>query len=417
MENILDGNYKKEADGKSYFLLNKTKNTYEEQMIREAMPTGVLPMVKAEKEECYKYDITGRKTLSVTFERVPMNAEQVQKVLQGILAVLERSREYLLSEERFILQPEYIFLRIPEYEVTLCYYPEYGVSFSEQMGKLFEMLLNRVDYREEKAIALVYALYMQLQEPDMTLERMREKLGEQAGARAKETVTTEWCGGKDTAKGRAEFPCRQTGVREGEDGTKEWEGKERKKEPFWERFWGAAGFKLSLPIGGRKREPGSDGRPLPIPVKEPCATSGNTVPAAEAAPVPAYVMETAPEWGTQHTRVISLKKEAGVPTLVSEESGETILLVKFPFYIGSLAGYVDYVIASDTVSRFHAKLIKEGEEVFLVDLNSTNGTKCNGRLLNVQERARLSTGDCISFADAAYCYFAEDGEEASLFYR
>ena len=39
--------------------------------------------------------------------------------------------------------------------------------------------MNRVDYREEKAIAMVYALYMQLQEPDMTLERIREKLQEQ----------------------------------------------------------------------------------------------------------------------------------------------------------------------------------------------------------------------------------------------
>lgn len=380
MENILDEKYKKEADGKSYLFLNKTKNTYEERMIREAMPAGVLPMVKSEQEDCYKYDITGRKTLSMTFERVPMNAEQVQKVLQGILTVLERSREYLLSEDCFVLQPEHIFLRIPEYEVTLCYYPEYSVSFQEQMGKLFEMLLNRVDYREEKAIALVYALYMQLQEPDMTLGRLKEKLsGHTAGEiqKTREAAEPEMSAEESTAGNVEE--------------------KGRKKQSFLGRIREEMSLKLPLQAVEKKSRVMREKKTLLQPVKNP--------PEAETVPPPAYVMESVPEWGGQRTRVISVKKESEVPVLTSEETGEIIRLVKFPFYIGSLAGYADYVIQSNTVSRFHAKLTKEGEEIFLTDLNSTNGTKVNGTLLNVQESVRLLQGDSISFADRRYCYF------------
>lgn len=380
MENILVENYKKEADGRSYLFLNKTKHTYEERMIREAMPAGVLPMVKSEREDCYKYDITGRKTLSMTFERVPMNAEQVQKVLQGILTVLEQAGEYLLSEDCFILQPEHIFLRIPEYEVTLCYYPGYGVSFPEQMGKLFEMLLNRVDYREEKAIALVYALYMQLQEPDMTLGRMKEKLNGHAAEEMKKSG--------ETAEPEVSVEENRIG-NAGEKG--------RKKQSFLERIKEEMSLKLPLQASEKKSRVMREKKTLLPPVKSP--------PETETVPPPAYVMEPVPEWGGQRTRVISVKNESEVPVLASEETGELIRLVKFPFYIGSLAGYADYVIQSNTVSRFHAKLTKEGEEIFLTDLNSTNGTKVNGTLLNVRESVRLLQGDSISFADKRYCYF------------
>ena len=364
MEHQLDGTYKKEADGKTYFLLPKIKAAFEEEMIRRTIPTGVLPMAKAEREGYYKYEVTGRKTLAMTFERVPMNAEQVQKVLQGILSVLEHATEYLLDEECFVLQAEHIYLRIPEYEVTLCYYPEYHVPFLEQMGKLFELLLNRVDYREEKAIALVYALYMQLQEPDMTSERLKKKLEEyHEKSRPKEEVVVV----NEKNSERAEK--RESGGRtEGIGRRKEQEIKEKKKPSFLERFRKDSGFLRQS--------------------------------------VPAYVMEEAPEWGLQHTRVISVKKDVGCPTLVAEQSGETIELTKFPFYIGSLAGYADYVVENDTVSRFHAKLLKQGEEVYLLDLNSTNGTKVNGRLLNVQESVKLSSGDCVTFAEAEYYYFS-----------
>ena len=176
---MLQEEFIKESDGKTYLLLEKTKETFEEEMLRRTELTGVLSTVRSERKDKYKYEITGRKSLAVTFERVPMNAEQIEQVLCGILDIIERGKEYLLSEDNYILLQEHIYLQIPEYRVTLCYYPEYGVPFSEQLGKLFEILLNRVDYREEKAIAMVYALYMQLQEPDVTLERIREKLKEQ----------------------------------------------------------------------------------------------------------------------------------------------------------------------------------------------------------------------------------------------
>lgn len=371
--------YIKGSDGKSYLLLPKERETFEEQMIRSVMPRGMLPMVKSERDDTYKYEITGRKTLAMTFDRVPMNAEQVEQVLKGILDVLEQGREYLLLEENFVLLPEYIYLRIPTYEVTLCYYPDYAVSFAEQMGKLFEMFLNRVDYREEKAIAMVYALYMQLQEPDMTLERMREKLQEQTkpygerdgiykGEQEREEAEPEHITIDAERNPRERAPV--------------YRKPEKKKEGVWERFRKEVGMKL---LHGAEKTAVIPEVMTPL-VSVPC------------------VMEEAPEWRGQYTRVLSVKQEIRQPALVSEKTGETVFLTKFPFYVGSIPEYMDYVIKEDTVSRFHAKLLKQGEDIFLMDLNSTNGTRVNGRILNVQEQARIKDGDCICFADTEYVF-------------
>lgn len=386
---MLGEQYKKESDGKTYMLLPKGKESFEEPMIRNTMPAGVLTMAKTENDGAYKYEITGKKTLAMTFERVPMNAEQIESVLRGIMDVLERGREFLLSEENFVLLPEYIFLRIPTYEVTLCYYPEYGIPFAEQMGKLFEMLLNRVDYREEKAIEMVYALYMQLQEPDMTVGRLRERLSEQAekSAERRKILPAEVC----TRKKEPESP---DGGTEAIVAMKEQElpKKEVKRTGFFER--------IRKEMTSRIQRGG-----------EPSGTaSGELIPSCPVS----YVMESPPEWGDRYTTVLSVKQVEAPASLVSKKTGETVFLTKFPFYVGSLPGYMDYVIKEETVSRFHGKFIKKGEEIYLMDLNSTNGTRVNGQVLEVQEQMKLKEGDRVLFADAEYTFFAGEKQQGKV---
>lgn len=383
MSELLESLYKKDADGKAYLFLKKSRESFEEQMIRNNMPEGILAMVKSERGDRYKYEITGRKNLGMMFERVPMNGEQIESVLKGILKVLERGRDYLLSEDNFILLPEYIYLGIPGYEVTLCYYPEYGIPFVEQMGKLFELFLNRVDYREEQAIAMVYALYMQLQEPDITFERIQKLLSEQEKQRKeKDEGIKEIRNKKEKAQGL--LVKKEEAHREAEQsGTTSKE----KREGLWERFRKEMGTRLLK--GGR----GEDASSVPL---------SSFLPAA-------CVRETPPEWGVQETKVLSAKTADATPMLLSGKTGEVIYLTKFPFYIGSLPEYMDYVIPDNTVSRFHAKLICREGNIYLTDLNSTNGTKVNGHTLNVQEQARLEEGDRIVFAEAEFCFTKTGG--------
>ncbi|MEG1992919.1 MAG: FHA domain-containing protein, partial [Acetivibrio sp.] len=77
-------------------------------------------------------------------------------------------------------------------------------------------------------------------------------------------------------------------------------------------------------------------------------------------------------------------------------------LSEFPFFIGKLKKKMNGIIESETISRFHAKIEKDENQFYLVDLNSTNGTFLNGERLAIKERYPLFIGDEIKFADVAY---------------
>jgi hypothetical protein len=58
------------------------------------------------------------------------------------------------------------------------------------------------------------------------------------------------------------------------------------------------------------------------------------------------------------------------------------------------------------VSRRHARLLRDGKEVYLMDLNSTNGTQLNGEPLPSSVEKRLRDGDELSLGRLrVYVYF------------
>jgi pSer/pThr/pTyr-binding forkhead associated (FHA) protein len=90
--------------------------------------------------------------------------------------------------------------------------------------------------------------------------------------------------------------------------------------------------------------------------------------------------------------------------LLYEGSGEEedILINKEVFRIGSKEKDNDAVLHSSGVSRYHARILKQGESYFLEDLNSKNGTYVNGKQLNYKEKLKLQSMDQVRFADALY---------------
>ncbi len=75
-----------------------------------------------------------------------------------------------------------------------------------------------------------------------------------------------------------------------------------------------------------------------------------------------------------------------------------------PFLIGKQEGLVDYVIESETISRIHARIDRIEDEYQLSDLNSTNGTSVNGRILETNETVALKKGDEIFIANFAFIF-------------
>ena len=91
-----------------------------------------------------------------------------------------------------------------------------------------------------------------------------------------------------------------------------------------------------------------------------------------------------------------------------EESGrDNIGLQSLPIVIGKLSSCSDYVIKDKTVSRMHARIFRadhDKDQLWIQDLNSTNGTFVNGRRLMPNEKTMLIENDEVAFGKCVFAY-------------
>ena len=106
------------------------------------------------------------------------------------------------------------------------------------------------------------------------------------------------------------------------------------------------------------------------------------------------------------TVVLSAGQLSGSASLVSREPGElpTIYLEEELTVVGKLEQASDVVLPFPTISRVHARIRKTGDEYYLADLNSRNGTSVNGRMLAADEEYLLQDEDQVDFAQARYVF-------------
>ncbi len=83
---------------------------------------------------------------------------------------------------------------------------------------------------------------------------------------------------------------------------------------------------------------------------------------------------------------------------------EDIAITYVPYLIGKQEGMVDCVLTGEAVSRIHARIDREGEEYRISDLNSTNGTSVNGRVLETNETMALKKGDEVFIANFPFIF-------------
>lgn len=79
-------------------------------------------------------------------------------------------------------------------------------------------------------------------------------------------------------------------------------------------------------------------------------------------------------------------------------------LKTLPCTIGKMAECVDYCIEETSISRMHVKFTEKDNQVYMTDLNSTNGTYKNGLRLDPSETVLLESGDEIRLGKLIFYY-------------
>ena len=336
--------YKKEWMDTFLWILPDTyvEESYEERMLKNNPGGGRLEFSREKKDgnDYFCYKVTGKKALNSIYAVMPIGERQIRGILRQLFDVLEEGREFLLSEEDFLLQPNYIFATFPQMDLEFCYVPGYGVPLREQLEGLFEYLLNRVDYEDKRAVNLLYDCYMFCMKEKGGLAEIRKRLEEEE----EEYLPKPSPPMEPSVTKKERIKQEETVV---------------KKQPSPSYVsW------LTDRLFSKFR------RPVSLVAEEPEAYEANSM----EKPLTNGVSEE-----MERTVLLSSVKKPEVPELVCEQTGEVVPMTKFPFYIGSVKEYADFVPAVEGVSRIHCSINKKEDRFMLADLNSTNGTYVNGQ--------------------------------------
>lgn len=318
------------------------------------------------------YDISSKQNIVQLFEGKIIAREWLQDFMWSYRQIQQELDRFLLDEHNVVWYPEQVFLDLDNHTFSFMYIPYYKQE--NGFGSLVDFWVEHIDYEDETLVEFVYRVYDQLEKNGETY--LQGQIFEDA--KLLEQRTAENAGLLETSC--ADIPERQVLQPNGE-GEQLSEAKEEKKKLF--------GI-----FEGKKRKNKEVRDDYRLAMQE--AMSGYAV-AEEAV----YACRQ-PEYESQETdygRTVYIEEKQDPATLIhrlySPEGKLLASLDKEIFSIGKKKEEVDLVLDDMSVSRMHARIMKQGAEILLEDLNSTNGTFKNGLRLEPYERRKLETEDEI----------------------
>lgn len=113
---------------------------------------------------------------------------------------------------------------------------------------------------------------------------------------------------------------------------------------------------------------------------------------------------------TDISKIFSGDSQAALVVIFGDDLGRKFDLVTEATVIGR-SPKNDIRLDQESVSRFHAKLMADGQKMTVEDLGSTNGTIVNSRV--VKGRVRLRNGDLIKVGRTIFKFIASNNIEAA----
>lgn len=101
-----------------------------------------------------------------------------------------------------------------------------------------------------------------------------------------------------------------------------------------------------------------------------------------------------------------LNEKSSVAVLKNTANGKTITINKNRFVIGKAEDGTDYRIHNDAVSRRHCQILRNGDNFFVEDLKSKNGTYIDGMRLEAHDQEQIYPGQELLIADEKFTFEA-----------
>ena len=390
-------------------------------------------------ENYFCYNMNGLIPINQSFEMNKLTTDRIEAFLRSIIKAAKSMEEFLLPFDRLITDEAYIYESFGKKDE---FYWIYGIeSGNATFTRLFERLLDRVDYKDDSAVKMIYSLYQAAKESEGmqgvstggSLQRIREKAEEILSAphmsldmRARELIRAE--NERNSIKrlkgietGTGDKACSKE-IEGADSMARRYRAEAESKKSRSQRvdLEDTPKAKISL-FKQRQNEEKSDKTMFvksklkkvwdylnadigskPEKLVDVQAVGENEI-SYNVREVKQPKIESSDNVGEATTLLTGAMISNGIYCLKPEDTNEdNILLTEFPFFIGKSGDKTHHTIEDSTVSRFHARIDREEEELWLTDLNSTNGTFLNGIRLMPFGRMRVNKGDSIVISRKRY---------------
>jgi len=406
---------------------------YEENMLKENQINGLLKfqLKQIDNRRYFYYEITSKQPLSRILEFHSINKQELINLITGIAQILNRLPAYLLKEDQILLQPEFIYIEPEQFFVSLCLIPGRDRKFSEEMSELLRYLLGKINHQDKECVVMAYALYQESVKDNYGMDALAElvclhndKLESRQEEKAYETQSEFTNIEKEEIQVIEEFP---SPVQTKTSGSGLWRPliiSSIVVAGFFALLWSIYGYRgvskywylvlaagiLSVLLGVKSTGKNQYQHPEEIsPAKDRSYDSKQeewqTAFYESKEKSSALLKSAAGEEPLQTVLLANSQKDTKVRVFKSASTGIADIIVTYtPYLIGKQEGLVDYVLNEEAISRIHVKIEKDENDYFISDLNSTNGTYVNGRLLETNETVLLNTGDEIFIANFAFIF-------------
>lgn len=405
-----------------------SENVYQRKMVTENRIKGLL--VSQERyingDILLYYEITSKQSLFSVYGGKRMGMDDLRRLLVQLKIVNDMLQKYLLDGKSLLLMPEYIFQNIETGEYSFLYYPN---AEEDSLPGLMDFLISRVDNEDMEAVETVYKLADLVSREQFVLDEALKWFQEDGEGETRESNEENW---DQTRESPNDFwQEEQRGKIEKETLEMQREApKENKSKKIIARFvsvWGVClvcvgalvyvGYFYELSYeeeiymtGGwiataafmagsagwalytlffQRKQPQKQKAQEEIQSYAPAYESSTQTPASDIGNT-VYIPWT--ENCENKLYCLDRKKKCHID------------LGSLPLTVGKLAGAVDMVLDESSVSRMHAKFSREGNKIYITDLNSTNGTFKNGMRLTPNASERIEPGDEIRLGKLKFIY-------------
>lgn len=409
----------------SYMKISAVDNPgFDEKIMLKNRIPGFLRVEKShvDGKGQYWYEISGYQSLAGVCSLKKIDINFIEKIILTLCDQLDAMERNLLDSNCLFLDPDTVFVSNMDESVRYIIFPESYDSIAVCFRDLMEFLLTKLDHSSKDDVQLAYEIYEKTLDSDYNIRNIRDIIIMRRQDEAKRQIDL-----KPIASLQSDNVSQHNAI-ETENDDDSFNNKEKKvaskKEInkfniIIEKIVNIIGEYLGIDISKlckrkckEKYKDDSESYRSTKREKKKNSKNNRKNQGEELIVHPSLIEESDSQYIKHEEPVVreihptvclSDYREHPQGMLLYEgyEGLNNIALKSDETRIGQ-AGETDVVIDRPTISRFHACILREEGEFYLMDMNSSNGTYVNNKPIAYKEKCQLKINDIIRFADIKY---------------